>query len=158
MIIPQLFEFSADRLHRADSQSHLNDFLHEAINGFELDNLSPFHLVLFHNSYKPIQISWNGLELMTTEALQPVTSSSFEFEEVSNQRIAQFNASVKTFDYHQEYHASHSPEASAYSVCMHRSDAQTVSFTHIDTSTKTLNYWPKSPCTLVTGSMHQTTF
>lgn len=158
IIIPHLFEFSADCLHLADSKTHLNELLQEAVNEFELDNMSPFHLILFHNSYEPVQISWNGLELMTTEVLQPVTSSSFAFEEVSNQRIAQFNASVKTFDYHQEYHASHSPEASAYSVCMHRSDAQTVSFTHIDTSTKTLNYCPKSPCRLSSAKMYQTTF
>lgn len=158
IIIPHIFEYNSESLNQATSQTDLNKLLQEAISGFKLDNMSPFHLVLFHNRFEPLQITWNGLQIKTASARQPVTSSSFQFLEVSQQRIQLFNPSMKTLEYHKEFHGSHTPEPCAYSVCMHRSDAKTVSFTHIDTSAKVLNYWPQSPCRLNSEEMHQTTF
>lgn len=48
-----------------------------------------------------------------------------------------------------DLHSSHEPVAGADSVCMHREDAVTVSFTEIDWKNGvggTLSYWDGSPC------------
>ena len=45
-------------------------------------------------------------------------------------------------------HGSHSPERGPFSICMHRADAQTVSYTEVEVeeSTATLRYCPSSLC------------
>ena len=45
-------------------------------------------------------------------------------------------------------HSSHDPEPGAYSVCMHRDDAVTVSMTLVEVSgdTATMRYHDGSPC------------
>ncbi|MDE1464884.1 NRDE family protein [Spartinivicinus poritis] len=47
-----------------------------------------------------------------------------------------------------QLHRSHQPKASAYSICMHREDAQTVSFSHIKVNPlyTEFDYYPDSPC------------
>ncbi|MCX4029115.1 NRDE family protein [Endozoicomonas sp. SM1973] len=47
-----------------------------------------------------------------------------------------------------QLHRSHQPSASAYSICMHREDAQTVSFSHIKINQQQteFDYYPDSPC------------
>ena len=47
-----------------------------------------------------------------------------------------------------KYHASHSPERSKDSVCMHREDAKTVSFSHVAVTDKSIAfaYCDGSPC------------
>ena len=49
---------------------------------------------------------------------------------------------------HLAFHASHGAEASAYSACMHRPDAETVSFTRVKVtgSEVVVRYSPASPC------------
>ena len=46
------------------------------------------------------------------------------------------------------FHASHANGPSAFSVCMHRHDARTVSHTRLvlDRDAVTFRYWPDAPC------------
>ena len=55
---------------------------------------------------------------------------------------------VGRLDWLQRLHRSHGPERGPYSVCMHREDAATVSYTEITVSRKaaTLRYTPGAPC------------
>jgi hypothetical protein len=45
-------------------------------------------------------------------------------------------------------HRSHIPEAGPYSICMHREDAETVSFSHVVVAgdSITFSYTPAAPC------------
>ena len=49
---------------------------------------------------------------------------------------------------HLEYHASHHPSSGPYSPCMHRPDAETVSFSQIEVTPRRVrfHYVPHSPC------------
>ncbi len=92
-----------------------------------------------------------------SKLLQPadllVTSSSYKTEEVITSRRLCFAESVLSSksaspNLLASFHRSHAPERSAYSVCMHRDDAETVSFTHVRVQNgfAELHYLPHSPC------------
>lgn len=51
-------------------------------------------------------------------------------------------------DRHREFHRSHVPEPSAWSVCMHREDAESVSYTEVEVGPDegVLRYVGRSPC------------
>lgn len=62
--------------------------------------------------------------------------------ELTNQRyIAERNSQALRM-----FHASHDPNPSYLSVCMHRDDAHTVSFTHLEVSARQLNMTYVSGC------------
>jgi Transport and Golgi organisation 2 len=63
-----------------------------------------------------------------------------------NQALQQ--SSVGRSDWLRRLHRSHSPMRGAYSTCMHRADAATVSYTEITVThrTGTLRYAPGAPC------------
>lgn len=90
-----------------------------------------------------------------------ITSSSVKFDEVSPMRQQKFidviSAGPQTeglTSRHLKLHASHQDGKNYQSVCMHRSDAKTVSFSHIavrkvpqdDNNPITFNYHDGSPC------------
>ena len=54
-------------------------------------------------------------------------------------------------------HASHDPEAGADSVCVHRDDAVTVSFTILEVSgvSASMSYHDRSPCESIGGTPHR---
>jgi hypothetical protein len=83
-------------------------------------------------------------------AALPLTSSSFDTDEVRRTRQARFAARVgpaAAIADHLAYHASHDPAAGPYSVCMHRPDAQTVSFSWVvvDRERVSFRYAPHAP-------------
>lgn len=118
----------------------------------------PFTLLIFdphkvQQSSAITTIIWNGIEVRHSEKSSPVTSSSFEFEQVQAARIKHFNNQTKhqrqpSFCQLLAYHMSHMPQANAHSVCMHRDDAETVSLTmiRVDANQVTMDYHPGSPC------------
>jgi hypothetical protein len=76
-----------------------------------------------------------------------LTSSSFDSEEVRRNRQQEYShvhADEELF----AFHRSHAPAPSAYSTCMHRTDAETVSFSWIRVSEEvaTFYYTPAAPC------------
>jgi len=93
---------------------------------------------------------WNGRKLTSVFLNSPFTSSSVSFEEVSQSRLSLARQllkpeSINTF---LDYHKSHHPSESHLSVCMHRKDAKTVSFSHIHVrpTQSIFNYKNDSPC------------
>jgi len=123
----------------------------------DLNKYPPFSLLCFIPNTIDIKpsfltmIRWTGKILVIEEQSSPLISSSVKFEEVLSARLAVFNAvgvdangnaeskevthqeanSKKTVQNLISIHRSHIPSASEYSVCMHREDAQTVSFSHV---------------------------
>ncbi len=104
-----------------------------------LECYAPFVLVIFDSGELPLSASWNGLGLdlrHVAEADLPLSSSSTDPEGARLARRRTFldslarNRKLDT-DFLTDFHASHSPEPSARSTCMHREDAQTVSFTRV---------------------------
>ena len=99
---------------------------------------------------------WNEETLLAkrlTTAALPVTSSSFKTESVIASRRHVFNETVRAKESESpallaSFHRSHIPERSAYAVCMHREEAETVSFTQVRVQPghAELHYLPHAPC------------
>jgi len=115
-----------------------------------------FLLVLFEPGHSPVLATWAGGSLTIDHAIDermPLVSSAFDTEEVRARRGELF-AGLETKgspDLRQrrlDFHASHLPARGAYSPCMHRPDARTVSFSHVrvDRQEVEFAYIADSPC------------
>jgi len=84
------------------------------------------------------------LEITPTSAPSDIDSVEENIIELTNQRCIDDKNSLALT----RFHASHEPTPSYLSVCMHRDDAHTVSFTHLVASRKQLkmNYVCGCPC------------
>lgn len=117
----------------------------------DLTQFAPFTLVSFCRQSDATQLAfcWNGLDLSFPDLDCPISSSSVDFGNVVQSRQQQYR---RITDISTEnllaYHRSHSPIKGHQSVCMHRSDAKTVSFSQItvNASTITFSYQAGSPC------------
>lgn len=104
----------------------------------------------------PERFAWDGSQVEHTvlERMLPQTSSSFMTSTVIASRLAHFDEVPRRSGQSPlpedliAYHRSHHPTKGAYSVCMHRPDAHTVSFTHLQIGPEqaTMDYTPRSPC------------
>ncbi len=104
-----------------------------------LERYRPFHVVALSLGEDARKWTWDGQELSdcgdaTLE--MPVTTSSYSSREVKRERVRQFQRLLeKRGRLHpellSEYHLSHSPERGAWSVCMIREDAETLSHNRI---------------------------
>ena len=142
--------------------------LNELILTTDLTHYAPFTLVAFQ--IKPDQrlpqekiFQWDGAEIHRSQPENMITSSSVKFDEVSKQRQQFYAQNVSSSpcseheikhkiknstDKHISFHASHGTEKNHRSVCMHREDARTVSFSHIlvTKSHVEFRYHDGSPC------------
>lgn len=116
----------------------------------DLSRNKPFDLLIFDNGQLPVQIAWDGFRLEVKHNPEmPLTSSSFNTAQVIRNRLTQLEKGKNLgADMLHRFHASHNPEKGAYSVCMHRDDACTVSFSHIvvDESQIRFEYLDGAPC------------
>ncbi len=96
---------------------------------------------------------WDGHQArVEVNVTKPKSSSSVDAQHVKNLRKNLFenlnlSASTKVEDY-VNYHASHLPSRSKESVCMHRDDASTVSFSYVSVTQQfvSFRYADGSPC------------
>ena len=93
----------------------------------DASDLAPFVLLALAPDQKPLVIEWDGAGRRTVDATVPLVSSSVEPEAVAAARRAEFAAGADLASFHR----SHAPEPGPYSVCMHRTDACTVSFSRV---------------------------
>jgi transport and Golgi organization protein 2 len=109
------------------------------MNQLDLTPFSPF-TVLFLEPRSPATIAeWNGEHTTTIrsgDSHMPLTSSSFDPERARtirlNELAGRVNASGRIDDaVLQAFHSSHGEQPDAYSACMHRADAETVSFSSV---------------------------
>ena len=131
--------------------------LRQQIDSINLLRYAPFTLVVFSNSLDCHSsgsivrgYQWNGANMRHFNPQSPITSSSVNFEKVSLSRNQKYEQYVKsrTTDELTQYHSSHDIEKEGQSVCMHRTDAKTVSFSHIAVKDNnvTFSYQDDSPC------------
>jgi len=104
-----------------------------------LEAYRPFLLLVLAPRQEPRLWCWNGRNLESETPQMPVTTSSFDPERVVAHRRAMF-----TRVQGEAYHVSHDPAGGAYSVCMTRADAQTVSFSHIIVGPEQIEFEYKS--------------
>jgi hypothetical protein len=137
----------------------------ERIRQAELAAFAPLTLAFLETGKPTALVEWNGWQktfVSQSDACFMLTSSSFDTEEVRKRRQQEFHglsASGAPGDaaLFITFHQSHSPHRSAYSVCMHRPDAETVSFSRVRVSPVQTNffYTPAAPCESV-PEMHLT--
>ncbi len=126
----------------------------ERISALKLSRFRPFELAVMDGEGRASLHTWNGAAIerrALTLQDRPLVSSSFDDSGAREQRRALFARSVGAGAAEQDvlrFHSSHEPARGAYSPCMHREDAQTVSFTHVRVSARDieLSYQPDAPC------------
>lgn len=120
----------------------------------DLSPFAPFTLSVLQPGEPGTVLRWDGeraVELV--EATVPLVSSSFDQTGAEVARRDEFARMVREFGQLDTavlnaFHASHGCGPSAYSPCMHRADAETVSFTRVRTRNGevTMDYTPSAPC------------
>lgn len=106
----------------------------------DLTQYSAFDLFAFSPNQNPLQISWDGAISSKQQPTKSFASSSgFDTREVITGRHEQYlkKGSQPLAD----FHSSHSPSRSAYSVCMHRPDAKTQSYSRIRADQSQCDFW-----------------
>lgn len=99
-------------------------------------NYRPFTLLLLEPENEPTVFLWDGelLAHVTEAVAPPLASSSVHPQDVTPARRRVWRRRVgeaPTPSSLLAFHRSHEPERGAFSPCMHREDARTVSFTHV---------------------------
>jgi hypothetical protein len=125
----------------------------------DLGPYAPFSLLILESDRPAIVAEWNRdrLNVDTAAAQRPLTSSSFDSRGVRRFRLSEFArraGSAARVDpaLLYEFHASHGTpvdaNADAYSPCMHREDAETVSFSWVVVTRDEVRflYSPSAPC------------
>lgn len=126
----------------------------ERLRARRLTAFQPFTLAAVPVHKAARLFAWDGSRLTVeenAEANLPLTSSSFATGQVIAARRTQFQQlpgvtdRVRQLD---DFHRSHAPASGAFSVCLHRADAHTVSYSHIQVEDAhiTFHYYPQAPC------------
>jgi hypothetical protein len=126
----------------------------------ELSRYAAFTMVALQPGRKAAIAEWDGAAAKVVDerdAWAPLSSSSFDAAGVRVKRHAEFERivgagranAVRLF----QFHESHGRNADAYSPCMHRADAETVSFSWVKASPLEVSffYTPAAPCQWVSG-------
>ncbi len=124
------------------------------LESIELERFAPFRLLALEPGKPPWACLWDGRRRTVerdARLLMPLTSSSYETAEVEGARRARFRARPDgrfTLEELEELHRSHGGRSRAHSVCMHRPDAQTVSWSRVVVGREStaFAYRPGAPC------------
>ncbi|MFN8424375.1 MAG: NRDE family protein [Anaerolineae bacterium] len=131
----------------------------------------PFELIALDAAGDRALATWDGtaLSVIRGRAVRPpISSSGFDTAAVVAARTATYGRLVgaagsaagapladrpPTLARLEAFHRSHVPEPGAYSVCMHRPDARTISLTlvTVDADAVAMRHGPGSACTAVLG-------
>jgi hypothetical protein len=128
----------------------------ERVKAMKLASFRPFTLVALAPATGTVVFRWTGHELSVAlgdDVPMPLASSSFDAAGVAAFRRRQFErmrveAGEVTADLLLAFHSSHEPSPGAYSACMHREDAETVSFSRVKVTGGAVefSYSPQPPC------------
>lgn len=128
----------------------------------DLRGIDPFRVVgISALDREVIEWRWNGVRLqqVTYEWVRNHWFSSGRSDELAAQMRAQAFATAEhesgagSKEWLRRVHSSHKPERGAFSVCVHRNDAATVSFTEVQVSLEHVRmlYRPGCPCEAATS-------
>lgn len=123
---------------------------------FDPKPYAPFFLLVLEPKRPAVVAQWDGSSFVidcSADARLPLSSSSFDASgarwarsRMLKHHVRSSNAADPASLY--AFHASHGESPSAYSPCMHREDAQTVSFSWVVVSRDEVRflYSPVAPC------------
>ena len=127
----------------------------------DLSDFAPFALLGLASGLPASLFTWDGREariLADADPHMPLVSSSVDPESCESRRRATLDRIRSKSPALRPgallaFHRSHSPVPSAYSVCMHRGDAQSVSFTWVtvDGAQANMYYAAGLPCRSLAG-------
>jgi len=126
----------------------------------ELSPFAPFTLAALEPGHPAAVLKWDGSvkTLLFEDADRfMLTSSSFDSDKVRRSRYEEYShveySHVHDVEGLVAFHRSHAPARSAYSTCMHRADAETVSFSWIQVSREETDFFyaPGAPCEKLPG-------
>lgn len=131
--------------------------MRDQLKSFNSQGYTPFTLVVIHpRTTNEMVLTWNGKtsRLQTTKKTsQVLSSSSYDTEKVLRSRRDLFyrrrdEKKLEKLSAFEDYHKSHVPSKGAYSVCMHRGNGETKSFSHIIVREAhvVFEYFEGSPC------------
>ena len=122
----------------------------------DLGPFAPFVLLVLEPGRSAILAEWSGRDLTVDpagDAHMPLTSSSYDAAGVRRFRLNEFARRVGPASHVDpallyQFHSSHAASPDAYSPCMHREDAETVSFSWITVAREEIRflYSPAAPC------------
>jgi len=120
----------------------------------DLPRYRPFTLLALDAGGAPFAARWSGGQLsFDDDPRAPLTSSSFEAAAVAASRGELYRRTVlakagEDAGLLYEFHHSHEPARGPFSVCMHRDDAATVSFSRVSVREGLIGfeYHPGAPC------------
>jgi len=123
--------------------------VHRRVRDMDLFPYSPFTLAVLEPGRHTSVIEWDGLEKVIVpdgDRYMPLVSSSFDPEGVRRRRRAEFARRVDAAGKLDAsvlfaFHASRGRKADAYSPCMRRADARTVSFSRIQVKNGTVDFF-----------------
>ncbi|MBM3766427.1 MAG: NRDE family protein [Acidobacteria bacterium] len=128
---------------------------------------SPFTAVVLEPGRPALVLRWDGAKrssLDDGEACMPLTSSSFDAAGAQVHRRMEFRrllAQTGRLDNQllRVFHSSHGSALGPLSACMHREDAETVSFTRVtvDAQAIRMDYSPSAPCKRVPSTHYEMT-
>jgi hypothetical protein len=134
----------------------------ELVGAMDLCLFDSFTLIALDPVCPSALVEWNGsrtIFIPSGDSNIPLTSSSFDPERVRQVRRLEFARLAGSREQPElsklfEYHRSHGPACGAYSPCMHRSDAETKSFSyiHVTQSNARFFYTGAAPCKIVSHS------
>lgn len=125
-------------------------------------DFAAFTLAVFEPGRSPAVFEWTGSGAISriSRADSFLTSSSFDPAGVAEARSSVFRAAWRGGaapgrEDLLSLHRSHRPEPGPYSVCMHRDDAETVSFTHVSVGPGAVSqlYVSGAPCRSGPGTL-----
>ena len=138
---------------RALSESVDLECLQKLFEKLSLTQFRAFRLFAINKLGQNLFYTWNGKNIKLERNIQqPKSSSYFKSGEVIETRKKLFNSlqlnNKKDSQAYLDYHSSHLPEKSAFSVCMHRDDASTVSCSHVKVTDRQVefSYADGAPC------------
>lgn len=125
----------------------------------DLSEYAPFSLVVLQSQLPAALIEWSGTKrsiLSPVDSYSPLASSSYDAVGVQLARCLEYKRLIRSRlasgGLH-SFHISHGVQAGPYSTCMHRPDAETVSFSWIRVSRSSLGFYyaPGPPCRRTPG-------
>lgn len=111
---------------------------------------APFTLLLLEPDAPAKVATWDGARLdWECDPQSPLTSSSVDPDRAHAERLQEFaRLGTRNPAALLRFHASHGAAAGPFSACMHRNDAETVSFSHVSVTSREIrfDYHPGAPC------------
>ncbi len=132
----------------------------DALSQLDLSPFAPFTMVILEPERPAALAEWDGNRLAlrpSADSCVPLTSSSYDPAGVRRVRLEEFRRRMAagrpdpaTLYW---FHASHQKQRDAYSPCMHRADAETVSFSWVVVAASEVRFFysPSAPCRWAPG-------